>query len=156
MIAGINENGGAVMGQRFSRNVAHQAKRERLLGTVCCNCGKECGGEIEYHHVVPLERGGKDIVSNLAPLCYECHSVIHFQFERKKPERTGRKRKVYDAALLDSVFSRYVNKELSEVDAKKELGTGCHIKDMPQFREWAEEHGVDITQVFGRSGRWYR
>lgn len=140
----------------YSRKVAHQAKKELLLGSVCCNCGKDCGEQIEYHHVIPLERGGKDILSNLAPVCYECHSMIHFNFERRKPERTGRRRKVYDQELMDSVFTRYVNKELSEIEAKKELGTGCHIKDMIQFKEWAEEHGIDPKQNFGQSGRWYK
>ena len=146
---------GAIMSS-FSRKVAHEAKRSGILGTVCCNCGKDCGREIEYHHIVPLERGGKDVMSNLAPVCYECHSLIHFPFERKKPERTGRKRKEYDDNLLNSVFSRYVNKQLSETDAKKELGTGCHIKDMAQFKEWAEKNGIDQSQNFGRSGRWYK
>lgn len=140
----------------YSRKVAYKAKRDNLLGTVCCNCGKECGGEIEYHHVVPLERGGLDIVSNLAPLCYECHTLIHFPFERKKPERTGRKRKEYDSDLLDNVFSKYVNKQISEIEARKELGTGCRIKDMIQFKEWAAERGIDIHQNFGQAGRWYK
>lgn len=140
----------------YSRKVAHKAKRENLFGTVCCNCGKECGSEIEYHHVVPLERGGKDIESNLAPLCYECHSVVHFDVQRRKPERTGRPRKEYDPELLDSVFSRYVNKQVSERDAMAEIGTGCHIKDMIQFKEWAEDHGIDARKSYGRSGRWYK
>lgn len=140
----------------YSRAIAHKAKRERLLGTICCNCGKDCGAEIEYHHIVPLERGGKDIVSNLVPICFDCHSVIHFNFERKKPKRTGRRRKEYDPALMDNVFGRYVSKELSEADARKELGTGCRIKDMVQFKEWAEEHGVDPNGKYGRSGRWYK
>lgn len=140
----------------YSRKVAHAAKRELLLGSICCNCEKECGREIEYHHIVPLERGGKDIISNLAPVCYDCHSLIHFPYERKKPERVGRKRKEYDPALLDSVFSRYVNKELSETDARRELGTGCHIKDMIQFKEWAEEHDINPKINCGQSGRWYK
>ena len=139
-----------------NRKVAHAAKRAGLLGTICCNCGKECYGEIEYHHIVPLERGGLDIESNLAPVCYECHTRIHFPFEKKKPERTGRKRKEYDPDLMNSVFTRYVNKELSEIDARKELGTGCHIKDMIQFKEWAEAHGIDPKNNFGQSGRWYK
>lgn len=140
----------------YSRKVARQAKQENLLGTVCCNCGKDCGTEIEYHHVVPLEHGGKDIKSNLKPVCYECHSLIHFPSGRMKPARTGRKRKEYDDALMDSVFTRYVNKQLSEKDAMNELGTGQHIKDMVQFKEWAEKNGVDQHQNFGRSGRWYK
>ena len=139
-----------------SRKVAHKAKRENLLGTVCCNCGKECGSDIEYHHIVPLERGGLDIESNLAPLCYECHTLVHFPYERKKPERVGRKRKEYDPVLMDSVFTRYVNNELSEIDARKELGTGCKIKDMIQFKEWAERNGVNPKASYGRSGRWYK
>lgn len=140
----------------YSRKIAHDAKRIFLLGSACCNCGKECGAEIEYHHVVPLERGGKDIIENLKPLCYECHSLVHFPFERKKPERTGRKRKEYDAELLDSVFRRYVHKEITETQAKEELKTGCHIKDMIQFKEWAEKNGIDMHASYGRSGRWYK
>lgn len=73
-----------------------------------------------------------------------------------KPARTGRKRKKYDDALMNSVFTRYVNKQLSEKDAMNELGTGQHIKDMVQFKEWAEQNGVDLHQNFGRSGRWYK
>lgn len=140
----------------YSRKVAQDAKRKMLLGSICCNCGKDCGNEIEYHHVVPLERGGLDIISNLVPVCYDCHSVIHFPTKRKKPERVGRKRKEYDEALMDSVFRRYVNKQLSEVDARKELGTGCRIKDMVQFKEWAEKNGVDPNMKYGQSGRWYK
>lgn len=137
----------------YSRRVAHKAKRERMLGTICCNCGKECGADIEYHHVVPLERGGFDIISNLKPLCFECHAKVHFDYERKKPERTGRKRKAYDKDLLDSVFGRYVSGEIMELDARKELGTGCRIRDMIQFKEWAEEHGIDLEHAhFGRGG----
>ena len=137
----------------YSRKVAHKAKQERMLGTICCNCGKECGSEIEYHHVVPLERGGLDVISNLKPLCYECHTKVHFDVERKKPERRGRKRKVYDQALMDSVFGRYVNGEIMELQAREELGTGCRIRDMVQFKEWAEGKGIDLKHAhFGRGG----
>jgi len=140
----------------YSRKEAQKAKRELLLGTVCGNCGKDCGTEIEYHHVVPLERGGNDVIRNLLPLCYECHNKVHFPFVRKKPERTGRRRKEYDPELMDSVFTRYVNKQISEREAREELGSGRSIKDMLQFKEWAEKHGIDASQSFGRSGRWYK
>jgi len=140
----------------FSRKVSHQAKQALLLGSICCNCGKECGSEIEYHHVVPLERGGRDTIENLKPLCYECHSIVHFDCARRKPERTGRHRRKYDGALLDSVFRRYVNKQIMEKEAREELGTGCRIKDMPQFKEWAEKNGVDPDGRYGRAGRWYK
>lgn len=155
MIAEYGRRGVAIMG-KYSRTVAHRAKQNLLLGSICCNCGTECGKDIEYHHIVPLERGGRDVLSNLAPVCYDCHTKIHFDFERKKPERRGRKPKTYDQDLMNNVFGRYVNKELSEKDARAELGTGCRIKDMVQFKEWAERNGIDIRKSFGQSGRWYK
>lgn len=138
----------------YSRKVAHKAKRNLLLGTVCCNCGEDVGGLIEYHHVVPLELGGNDIMSNLAPLCPKCHSIVSFGKPRRNPQNPGRKRKIKDEALLDSVFKRYVAGEIKEIDARKELGTGSRIRDMAQFKEWAEQNGIKLGKDvhFGRGG----
>lgn len=44
-------------------------------GNVCCNCGDN--KNIEFHHIVPLSLGGKDILTNIVPLCNHCHSLIH-------------------------------------------------------------------------------
>ena len=136
-----------------NRKEAHKAKRENLLGSVCCNCGKECGAEIEYHHIVPLEHGGNDIISNLAPICYECHTKVHFLYERKKPERTGRKRKEYDQELCDRVFTGYVKGTITEIEARRQLGTGQHIREMIVFKEWAERNGITVKgSHFGHGG----
>ena len=141
------------MGTYQSRKVAHKAKRDKILGTVCCNCGKDVGKFIEYHHIVPLELGGKDILSNLAPICPECHSIITFGKKRKRPANGGRKRKVYDPQLMDDVFWKYVRGEIMELDARKLLGTGCRIRDMIQFKEWAEQNGINLKDAhFGRGG----
>jgi len=140
----------------MDRRTSKEAKRNLILGTVCCNCGTDCGKEIEYHHIVPLCCGGNDTVGNLAPLCPDCHSLVTFGIVKRTPERNGRRRRTFDAGLLDSVFTRYTNGELSEIDAKKELATGCHIKDMEQFREWAEEHGIDPKKRFGTGGKYER
>lgn len=42
----------------------------------CINCGNE--KDVEFHHVIPKSLGGKNSKSNLVPLCYECHSKLHF------------------------------------------------------------------------------
>lgn len=52
-------------------------KREK--GTECCNCKSE--ENIQYHHIVPLVAGGYDIISNIVPVCNNCHALIH---SRKK------------------------------------------------------------------------
>jgi hypothetical protein len=40
----------------------------------CVNCGQVATQE---HHIVPIVLGGRDIPSNRAPLCDECHGLIH-------------------------------------------------------------------------------
>lgn len=46
-------------------------------GTICCNCGESNPEKIQYHHIVPLSLGGKDILSNIVAICEKCHSKIH-------------------------------------------------------------------------------
>jgi len=55
----------------------HLTEREKdLIGRTCINCGSD--ENIEYHHVIPLSIGGRNVLSNIQPLCYECHSKLHF------------------------------------------------------------------------------
>lgn len=50
-------------------------KLHKELGKRCGNCGSE--NNIQYHHIVPLAKGGNDILSNIAPLCEDCHRLVH-------------------------------------------------------------------------------
>lgn len=43
-------------------------------GGVCCNCGAPAE---HAHHVVPLVRGGCDVLGNLVSLCGACHGAVH-------------------------------------------------------------------------------
>jgi 5-methylcytosine-specific restriction endonuclease McrA len=60
----------------------------------CCDCGKLCGGgwiyykggriktfqlnaTHEIHHIIPLDKGGECIMSNLILLCMSCHYKRH-------------------------------------------------------------------------------
>lgn len=63
---------------------------------VCFECGKtDC--DIDYHHVVPHTKGGKQTV----PLCLECHGKVHGldKVKHKELQRLGiekaKKRGVY-------------------------------------------------------------
>ena len=47
----------------------------RVLGNKCRRCGSE--DDIVIHHIKPLGRGGTNDISNLVPLCRECHAKIH-------------------------------------------------------------------------------
>jgi len=44
----------------------------------CRHCGTtEREATLEVHHIVPQNRGGKDILPNAATLCLPCHSATH-------------------------------------------------------------------------------
>ena len=58
----------------MSRSIPQWIKDE--LPKECCNCGSKI--ELQYHHIVPDEVGGRTVPSNIAVICPECHSLIHY------------------------------------------------------------------------------
>ena len=60
---------------RFSEHM-----RQELIiskGTICANCLFDAKDDIIFHHIVPVIIGGTDNISNIAPLCEECHKKLH-------------------------------------------------------------------------------
>jgi hypothetical protein len=45
-------------------------------GRFCCNCERS-DTRLDVHHIVPIEHGGTNRLSNLAVLCFDCHAKIH-------------------------------------------------------------------------------
>lgn len=46
------------------------------IGRECVNCHSK--NDLTYHHIVPLNLGGHDEISNMVCLCRRCHSLIHY------------------------------------------------------------------------------
>lgn len=81
---------------RYERNT--QARRECLnhYGYACAACGinfgerfgEEFEGLITAHHLEPVSFGGKrttDPVSDMRPLCPNCHAMVHYQRGSNNP-----------------------------------------------------------------------
>lgn len=49
----------------------------KMKGTICANCGQDKKEQIEYHHIIPIILGGQDVLTNIIPLCHNCHDLIH-------------------------------------------------------------------------------
>ena len=47
-----------------------------MLPKKCMNCGAT--HDLQYHHIVPVICGGNEIPSNVAVLCSDCHSKVHY------------------------------------------------------------------------------
>jgi hypothetical protein len=56
-----------------------EALRQAVLardGRMCGNCQSHTG-PFHVHHIVPLSRGGTNLMTNLRVLCEDCHKSIH-------------------------------------------------------------------------------
>ena len=65
------KNGGINM----SRETVAKWLRD-MLPKQCMNCGSGTG--LQYHHIVPVICGGNEVPSNIAVLCSDCHSKVHY------------------------------------------------------------------------------
>jgi hypothetical protein len=52
-------------------------------GTACFLCGRPLGRRIEYHHIVPKSRGGRET----APIHPICHRTIHAALTNRELEQ---------------------------------------------------------------------
>lgn len=75
-------------------------------GRHCVLCGKDCGPNIEIHHIVPIYKGGTNDFDNLIPLCFDCHAEVgHYNSAHPK----GRKYNIDELKIIRNYF--YENKK---------------------------------------------
>ena len=67
------------------RTLTETDKKE--IGLKCCNCGST--NDLQYHHILSLALGGRDINSNMCCMCYECHYKLHHEGKSSKVNRYG-------------------------------------------------------------------
>lgn len=73
-------------------NKEYLRERNRLWqikGRKCIYCGSVA---TELHHIVPRHVGGDNRLSNIVPLCYECHCKAHSKRPCRDGVKYGRKR----------------------------------------------------------------
>jgi 5-methylcytosine-specific restriction endonuclease McrA len=79
-----------IVRDKYSNNKASWDEiRQRVLERDQFNCTK-CGTNLigkwdrEVHHIIPLSRGGKTVMSNLITLCGKCHKLEHRHLRNTK------------------------------------------------------------------------
>jgi hypothetical protein len=102
-----------------------KAMLKEELGCTCVNCGSK--KYIEYHHIVPVVYGGTNKLTNIVPLCIDCHYKAHSKASAegmKKAKDEGRcgRNKITTYEAAKPVLKRYFNLEIGNRELHEILG----------------------------------
>lgn len=107
--------------EELKKEFTRKSFREILkkeLGEICVNCGAK--EHIEYHHIVPLINGGTNRLTNIAPLCIECHKKAHDR-QHFVSKNGGRPQAIsYEDA--EPILKEYFDKKIGAKELKEKLG----------------------------------
>lgn len=147
--------------QQFSRESFRKELIEKL-GSICCNCGSN--KNIEYHHIVPVVYGGTNKLSNIVPVCVECHYKAHSKTnaegiaKAKEKGTVGRKHKLtYEECypyIVDYIYGRIGKKEFK---ARCEYSENYKLDKCSYIERYKKENNIktfrniiDIILVKGK------
>ncbi|WP_195945884.1 HNH endonuclease signature motif containing protein [Paraclostridium bifermentans] len=118
----------------FRKNI----KKE--LGSKCVNCDSE--ENIEYHHIVPLKNGGTNRLSNIVPLCENCHYKAHDISTFKN--KNGGRPKAIEFEDAEKILSMYYNLKIGTKKTKELLGLSATNKStFPRLKkQYEEKYGI--------------
>lgn len=129
-----------------NRGKRYVEETRNAVGDTCANCGSK--ENIEYHHIVPLFLGGRDVQSNIVPLCYKCHKAAHhgrhLSEYRDPRNKGGRKPNVSDEEAF-AAFDLFTNGEIGTRKCKEMIGVSekTQIKDRVQFIKYMAQNGIE-------------
>ena len=105
--------------QEFMRK-SFRNKLKKDLPASCVNCGKN--KTIQYHHIVPLVNSGTNKLSNIVPLCPDCHAKAHDKaWKYGNTGSRGRPKVVkYDDA--EKYLHEYYRLGIGTKECKKKIG----------------------------------
>ena len=130
------------------KSPSFRQKMKEQLGNVCvnCHCEKE-GGLINYHHIVPLALGGTNNMSNIVPLCKECHYHAHSSRDINKlyhSKNIGGRPRIVPPDNYKEVLNDYMCGKISQKRCKILLRIRGKNKltDMIYYKDYLDELGV--------------
>lgn len=94
----------------------------------------------------PLFLGGKDVITNIVPLCHQCHKAAHcgrHVSHYAASSNGGRKTKA-TGDKAEFVFEAYLNGEIGNRKACEMLGyaDGARIRGVKAFKQFIRDKGI--------------
>lgn len=118
---------------------------EEKKGNVCVCCGSTEG--IEYHHILPLHMGGDNRLSNIQPVCYLCHKLIHGSRVNKMYRKGGNggRKKLEPPKNYKAILDRYFRCEIGKAECNELLGivgSRARLNDKWWYKAYLKENNI--------------
>nr|WP_302596462.1 HNH endonuclease signature motif containing protein [uncultured Cellulosilyticum sp.] len=123
-------------------------KKHRGSVHTCANCGST--ENIEFHHIVPLCNGGLDVLTNIVPLCKECHFKAHGKIYKKRPGKCGGRPPKISYEEACTWIDKYINCEITIPQLKEKLqikSKDSSINDIRSFKRYVKESNISKEQL---------
>ena len=98
--------------------------------THCANCGST--KDLEWHHIVPLSKGGHHIKSNTVCLCHKCHNLVH-----------GKKGTGINHSELTKIGIEKARQEGKQIGLK--TGTKLHTYKGDKIKKYIKKYSKDFN-----------
>lgn len=124
------------------KRITHDIDREYLRmrewlweqkGRACIYCGNPAE---ELHHIVPRHMGGDNRLSNIVPLCRECHCKAHSKRNNEKEWKAGRPLLPMPDNFFE-VADEYLDNKITFGEALEKVGTtrNTFYRFLHEYRE---------------------
>jgi len=111
----------------------------------CCVCHEHYGLNIEVHHIIPTEQGGKDTVENAIALCFNCHADAG-HYHAKHPKGI----KLSPAELREHKKKWFAIVLANEINAPSKIKTVLTFKGESDKRDFTPEFIEHVTNFTDR------
>lgn len=112
----------------------------KLWNQACSICGNN--DFLEFHHIVPKEKGGTDDYDNIILLCACCHAGIHKR--AYNPQKYRQATSIdYESAIpiLEAYFANKIGTK--ETKEKLNLSQKTHLSESSVYKRYKREHHID-------------
>ena len=105
----------------------------------CSVCGRN--DYLEFHHLIPVSKGGTDDYDNIILLCAYCHAAVH---GRTLTSSTPHRKASIDYEEAKPILAAYFANEIGTRETKEKLNLSqkTHLSESSVYKRYKREHNI--------------